>query len=185
MNDEVLDPRRQRAAELDQLFYTLMDDVKCALVLWEHQGDEFAHRTYVRTVFTLVEGMIQFMKEGALLFDQFNHPPVLTQEEVVLLREEEVFLKSNGRVGTKKSKLQTLPNLKFAIDCYSRVFGVEFTPNYSGQGWEDFQAGRNIRDRITHPKSVADLSVSLEEIKTVEAGMKFFREATAPLLHRQ
>jgi len=87
-----------KAREIDMLFYELVGDVIEVTKIWEKRGDKLSHRLYVRTVFACVEGIIQVMKSAALLFDEKNNPPVLTLEEIALLKEKDPRVDSNGKV---------------------------------------------------------------------------------------
>lgn len=174
-----------KARRIDSLFYELMDDVMCATDIWHERGDEFSHRLYVRTVFACVEGVIQVMKSAALLFDEINELPVLTPEELTLLREEEVQVGNNGKVEIQKKKISLLLNFQFAFLTYAKVKGEPVKLDKGGQGWQSLKDAIKIRNRLMHPHTPKDLQVPLKDMEIVEQGMKFFRDTTAQLLHRQ
>lgn len=172
-----------KARRIDSLFNELMDDVMCATDIWHERGDEFSHRLYVRTVFASVEGVIQVMKSAALLLDEINELPVLTPEELILLKEEEVQVEDNGKVKIKKKKISLLLNFQFAFLTYAKVRG-ETTKLDKKQGWQSLKDAIQIRDRLMHPHTLKDLQVPQKDMEIVEQGMKFFRDTTAQLLHR-
>ena len=172
-----------KARRIDSLFNELMDDVMCATDIWHERGDEFSHRLYVRTVFASVEGVIQVMKSAALLLDEINELPVLTPEELILLKEEEVQVEDNGKVKIKKKKISLLLNFQFAFLTYAKVRG-ETTKLDKKQGWQSLKDEIQIRDRLMHPHTLKDLQVPQKDMEIVEQGMKFFRDTTAQLLHR-
>ena len=173
-----------KARDIDSLFYALVDDVICATDIWHKRGDEFSHRLYVRTVFALMEGVIQVMKSAALLFDERNEPPVLTPEELIALREEEVQVEDNGKAKSKKKKISLLPNFQFAFRTYAKVRGEAVNLDKRGEGWRSLNDAIKIRDRLMHPHTVKDLQVPLQDMEIVEKGMQFFRDTTAQLLHK-
>lgn len=172
----------EQARKLDELFYKLMEDVTSSVELWRDRCDEFSRRTHVRTAFSLVEGVIQLLKSSALLFDDLKSESVFSAAEIILLKEEQAHLNSNGEVEVQKIKIPLRNNFKFATKSYAKACSIEFHLDLSTQGWEMFIKAIKIRDRITHPRSIDDLQVSLNDIEIVEKGMEFFREATAPLL---
>jgi len=174
-----------KARSIDSLFNELVEDVICATDIWHERGDEFSHRLYVRTVFALVEGVIQVMKSAAVLFDEINEPPVLTPEELTLLREEEVHVGNNGKVEIKKKKISLLLNFQFAFLTYAKVRGETVKLDKGGQGWQSLRAAGKIRDRLMHPHTLKELHVPLKDMEIVERGMMFFRDTTAQLLHRK
>ena len=179
-----IDQGAEQARKIDQLFYALMEDVRTACELWHERTDDFSRRVYVKTSMSTVEGMTQVMKRAALLFDHRNSPPTLTAEEVILLKEESVSLKGNGKPAIKRAKLPFLPNFIFAINSLAKVFNIEIIVKEMSH-YENFKEAILLRNRITHPINTEDLTISLSEMKSFELAMKFFREATEPVLHRK
>jgi len=171
-----------RAREIDKLFYELVEDVLGVTKIWEQRDDELSHRLYVRTVFACVEGIIQVMKSAALLFDERNDPPMLTLEEIALLKEEDPHVGGNGKVEIKKKKISLLPNFEFSIRTYAKIKRCPINFEKGGEGWASLRKSISIRDRLTHPHSIEDLKITNEELKTVEKAMEFFRDTTIQLL---
>ncbi|MBN1958555.1 MAG: hypothetical protein JXQ81_05480 [Desulfuromonadales bacterium] len=173
----------EEAKKIDDLFYALMDDVRTACELWHERTDDFFRRTYVKSAMSSVEGIVQVAKQAALLFDKLNNPQKLSQEEIFLLKEKSISLKTNGKIDIKdNAKLSLLPNMKFAIFTLAKVYNAEVdltkTPHY-----QDFEFAIKLRNRVTHPKKTEDLSITHEEMKIFENGMQFFREATSIVLN--
>jgi hypothetical protein len=154
------------------------------IVVWHDRCDPFSRRVYLRTAFTFVEGITQMMKNAALLFDLWNDPSQLTPEEIVLLREEEVYLKQNGVAAKKRIRLALPENLRFAIACYAKTRHIKFRVDVSGSGWQAFLSAQKIRDRVTHPHTIDDLELSQVDLQTIEDAMSFVCNSTAPLLLR-
>lgn len=140
-----------KAPEIDSLFYALMDDVICATEIWHERGDAFSHRLYVRTVFAVMEGVIQVMKSAALLFDERDEPSMLTSEERIALKEEEVQVEGNGEAKPKKKKIPFLPNFQFALFTYAKLRGETVLLDRGGEGWRSLKDAIKIRtDSRTH-----------------------------------
>lgn len=124
-----------RAREIDKLFNELVGDVLEVTKIWEQRSDELSHRLYVRTVFACVEGIIQVMKSASLLFDERNDPPMLTLEEISLLKEEDPHVGANGGVEIKKKKISLLPNFEFSIRTYAKIKRCPINLDKGGEGW--------------------------------------------------
>lgn len=174
----------KKARNIDSLFRTLVGDVIEAAGIWEQRGDELSHRLYVRTVFAAVEGIIQVMKSAALLFDGLNEPRTLSPEETALLKEEDPQIVHGGSVEIRKKRISLLPNFEFALHTYARVRHQNAKIDKRGAGWQSLQQAIRIRDRLTHPHTLEDLSVSVAELQVVEKAMEFFRDTTGQLLLR-
>ncbi len=78
-----------------------------------------------------------------------------------------------GKSKKKKSKLPLQNNFKFAVYSLAKVCKVNIDFG-TFKDYEDFKNAIKLRDRITHPKDVEDLSISSEEMKIFEKGMRFF-----------
>ena len=174
---------KERAGEIDRLFYALVDDVIAATELWTQRNDEFTRRLYVRTVFATVEGIIQVMKKIALLRNDASSQPLLTPEEITLVREEDLQINKSGGVKVTRKKISLLPNFEFAFKINAKAAGKEASFNKSGEGWQSFQKAIKVRHRLTHPNTLADLQLSNQDMTDVEKAMAFFREVTGQLLH--
>jgi hypothetical protein len=124
--------------------------------------DPIARRLLVRSVFSYIEGMSHALKMQSQ--DQAHYR--LTAGEVLLVQEVAYDLDDNGTIRERPAKLRTLANLLFSIRLSTRSYGIEnrFTPDLSGDGWRDVRAASRIRDRITHPRTLEDLTITNEEI---------------------
>lgn len=135
----------EEARKLDVLFYKLIEDVQKSAEFWHDRGDGFARRTHIKTVFSLVEGVIQMLKTAAVLFDNINEKSVLSAEEIAMLKEEQPFMKSNGSVGIQKIKIPMLQNFKFALRSYAKVRAIDYKIDLGGQG---VKVGKNSRPQF-------------------------------------
>jgi hypothetical protein len=174
--------KREEAQKINQLFHALVADVYTAKELWEQRNDGFSKRVYIKTFFNLVEGIVHVLKASALFLDAIDAAHALTPEEIVMLKEEQVHVTEGGRASTHGTSISLLPNLRFAIACYSKVNKIRFKLDTSGAGWAQLKNAAKIRDHLTHPHSEADLAVSDADMQVLNVAMEYFRNATIPLL---
>jgi hypothetical protein len=174
---------KEKAREIDALFYALVDDVIAATELRAKRNDDFTRRLYVRTVFAAVEGIIQVMKKRALLSHEASDKPLLTPEEITLIREEDLKIDNTGSVKITKKKISLLPNFEFAFKINAKAASKVASFDKSGDGWQSFKKAIKVRHRLMHPNSLADLQISKQDMADVEKAMVFFREVTGKLLH--
>jgi hypothetical protein len=52
--------------------------------------------------------------------------------------------------------------------------GSSFNLNTDGQGWKNLSKAVKVRDRLMHPKEVADLQVSNEEVGAAKKAFEWF-----------
>jgi len=119
-------------------------------------------RALVRSVFAFVESMLFALKQEAL-----KHPAIFSSSEVALLREESYELGDDGEARIRPAKLTLKRNLKFTFSSFAKAWRTRDRLELSGAGWQDFRSALRVRDRLMHPKSIADLDVSDEEIRAV------------------
>lgn len=172
----------ESAREIDQLFYALTEDVKQAAALWTERQDDFSRRTYIKTCFSLVEGLTQIMKSACLLANEYKDLNALSPEEIVLLREELAYVKQNGHVGVKSAPIGMAANFRFATSCCNKIFNLNHELNAGGNGWVKFIDAIKIRDKITHPHKLSDINISEEDMDIINEAMDFFREETIPFV---
>jgi hypothetical protein len=159
----------------------LASDVSAAARLSELHGDtQFARRTYVRAVFALIEGNMNFMA-GVVLASAERGEIELTPRELEIARQERVSMEA-GRpaVGPKFIPLgdRLSPLMSMFARCHARTYAL-----YKGSsGWVSFSAAIEIRNRITHPRSESAFAVSNAELECLAKGKEWFAASIEELL---
>lgn len=168
--------------EFAQLAQLLKQDVdECHRLGKENWENQFWRRSIYRAAFTWIEGTAYQMKQVAfkthgLLGTEFS------REEIVLLLEESYSLRDNGRVKERHDNYQrTAPNLRFAYAAMARGFGCDLELDVGGEGWQMFLEAIATRNRLTHPKSLADLNVTDEELAALAKVIIWFDEHVGAL----
>jgi hypothetical protein len=73
--------------------------------------------------------------------------------------------------------------LRFAQTSYLRVIKTGFTVNYQDHGWAALRQVIALRNRLTHPKTKEDLTVSNEAVNHVTAANDCFRDTFFHMTH--
>ena len=144
------------------LIETLLSDVSRANHDRRQADDAYARRTVVRTIFAALEGLTAFLKWNALERAQ-REPGLYSVAEVSLLREESYGLGKQGDCTVQERFLPTLENLLFSYRMCTRDLAA---PAFNTQGsqWSQLAIAIRVRNRITHPRSLSDLTVSKAEV---------------------
>jgi hypothetical protein len=142
--------------------------------------NDIERRLLVRSIFAFVEALTYSIKTLTLTsLDIWK----LSTAERSLAADECYDLSTSGSVTTRRAKLHTLANIRFAFDILAKVEGNEFQLDVSQGGWQLLQRSMKIRDRLMHPKAASDLRVSDEEIRdSVRAFMWFEKQLVRLLL---
>ena len=131
-----------------------------------------ANRTYVRSFFSMIEG-ITFRIRQILLERQKQNKIDLNLEQIIALTGTSVEIESNGNLKTRPKyhdfKSLTLFTYKLYCQLYNKLEVYERF--LSDNRFVDFKAGVSMRNRITHPKSGEDIYINGEDLqKVISAG---------------
>jgi hypothetical protein len=169
------------ADNLKTILNLLNEDVlRCWKTLIDLEGENgevlFYRRAYIRAVYSMIEGVVYAVKLSA--FNQSYPLKPLTQAEMCLLKEETYDLEDNGSTKIQVARIPIKKNIRFAYKMYAKVHGADFELDVGGKGWQSFQAGLKIRDRLMHPKRAEDCLVSDDEVIIVEEAAQWFGKET-------
>lgn len=129
----------------------------------------FRRRSYVKTAFSSMEGVLFAMKR-ILLSDSRN----LTDEEIIKLQEYKLIGPSENKLKKDLVFLRTEDNIKFVIRTYEKVKVQGIKTDFNCKEWEEFKIGINIRNRITHPKHSSDLLITENELEIISHAYDWF-----------
>jgi hypothetical protein len=179
--EDTIDTAIKALTELKELYELLQVDVSKSLNLLQGKGDQFASRVFIRSVFASIEGIVFRLKQAALEV-AVDIEADLSKPEIALLAEETYELGEKGEPITKTSFLQLQKNLKFAFHIFARVFDIEYKLKVDDAGWASFLGAIKIRNRITHPKHVQDIEISVKDVEIVSAALMWFTKSELALV---
>jgi len=154
--------QEQMDAAFDRYFAMselLQSDMEALLV-----GDpksQSLRRNFVRAACSLVEGYAHCYRDMCQVGVAAGPGP-LNADETKVLTDERAF-GSTDRV-------------KLTVRAIFKLFELPNAPDFSQKGWPQAQALFDRRDRLTHPKSVADLVVADEHWDIVYDGAAWIFE---------
>jgi hypothetical protein len=164
-----------RAEAVDQLkrVYTILNaDLKAAQSATLRDPTEFNKRTLVRTCAALVEGLAYQLRQVTLA--SLKNTQLLTLGDRATLTEVKYQLSAQGTVQERDNFQSTLPQLLFSLRIYAKNHGADFDPNTSDNGWNCLRKAFALRDRLMHPKSLADLEVTDGDGEEFAAGVQWW-----------
>lgn len=141
-----------------------LHDAEGAQKLLDHESSQFARRAYIRSSFAYIEGATWLLKQTCLNAHSSSGRRRLSVAEYALLRDEGYELKANGDPVTQTKFLRLLQNMKFTNRVFNRLFRASVNLGVGGKDWNNLVGAVKVRNRITHPRSMADYDVSDEEI---------------------
>ncbi len=127
-------------------------------------------RVMTRSSFAALEGICYRIKNLALVLCNYKGIPVTQQEQ------ENVLEKRVNQDGKEVSHyLETLENMKFSFKMLNKSFGKEYIM-VSHDKWMKMRKAVEIRNRITHPKNLADMKISGADYLDESVGFEWFSE---------
>jgi len=162
-----------------EFFEALVNDCSEAAKIWGQEQTPYSRRAYVKTVFSFIDGNTYRLNQ--LWLDSHNEGYfLLQQKQIDQLREYKV-----NELGKKTVlKMTFFDSVKLSFSIPMKVLNIESSLNTNCEDWQRFRRVVDIRNRLTHPKSVSDLEVTLDEMKLVEVAADFYRKATISLMRR-
>ncbi len=136
--------------------------------------DQFTRRLRVRVVFSSIEAHISHLKASSMAFS-------LTEEEMFSAKEQfellDQRLTSTGKIVENRPSLKE--NIKIAFKAFSKATSSGYIVDYGTTDAQRFFLAAEIRNRITHPKSAKDWSLSEEDIEQINAAWIWFGQHLA------
>ncbi|MGB8367797.1 MAG: hypothetical protein WCF71_00740 [Verrucomicrobiia bacterium] len=66
-------------------------------------------------------------------------------------------------------------NFKFVVAMFGRLCGSKYAVSYGAAGHKAFIRTISVRDRLMHPKAIADLSVTDQETVDLQAAWQWYQ----------
>jgi hypothetical protein len=160
--------------EFNAAIKILHDDVEfCARELNKNDLPVW-RRALVRALFAMVEGVIYRMQQIAL---NASHQPrvALSPGELQVLTESSFELDGNGKVVERQIRTSLKGSIRFAFRAFARVHVAEYELDVTREDeWSAFLKSIKVRDRLMHPKTVANLTVSDDEMTSIQGTLDWF-----------
>lgn len=160
---------KKEVESLIALFKELSTDVMLAQKARTEADTPSARRTYLRAMFAAIEELTFSMKHVTLASIPFKNA-AFSPEEIRLLQDQ------------FKPFPSWEENFRNALSFYARVLNPGYRPAFDHHGWGCLKASNKMRNRITHPKDVAALTISDQEMAAIETGKVWYFETAQGLL---
>jgi hypothetical protein len=179
--------QKQKAEEIWQLsrrlivtLQILVSDVKYAekTLHGDNENEQFWRRVIIRAICALGEGMLNTMK-GMLPKTADFFKIALTEKETAILTETKKFPDGS----TRPFFLSIHENLKETLKLYGRIHGVQLQINFD-QGYEDFCATFELRNRLMHPRTHQELEINDEDYQRSKNGWNWFNRTLVMALNQ-
>jgi hypothetical protein len=158
---------------LEEMFETLAADAQDLRERVASTNSAEARRSYVRSVFALVEGIVFALKHATLARDA-GAESRFSLAELTLLKDEVYELTDDGEARSRMAFLRPANNLRFAVRCFTRSYLAEHEMSPNEEGWAAYRRSIRVRNRLMHPKKPSELVVEDHELADATQVMNWF-----------
>ncbi|MCS4168521.1 hypothetical protein [Sphingobacterium sp. BIGb0116] len=163
--------------QIKQSLGSLLEDAGDAETFLENNPEsQFARRTYIRSIFSCIEGTISILKDVCLKAKPQEGKRYISIEEFVLLKEASYELGNNGKAKTTTKFLKLTDNIKFTFNILNRLFNSEIDLKLGKKEWSNLLESIEVRNRITHPKNSNSFTITDEEITKCKDTISWFND---------
>jgi hypothetical protein len=149
-------------------------DIILALQRMQANDDQAARRDFVRTVFAAVEGWILEYRQRVR--EEVGFIRNLSAAEEAVFAEKTSTLTDTGKLREQTRFFPTITMFRFATRLVEQEWGEPIV-DFSSKGSQKFNEATAIRNRVTHPKCTGDLSISTNEIETIQTAYEWLLTA--------
>jgi hypothetical protein len=181
----MLNPKLKKLDELADEIISVCQSLATDVILCYQLGIDgtnlqFWRRTYIKTLFSYIEGITFQYKRIVLEMSSLSFLTEIefSDGEKCLLKEESYSVNNKGEISIIKSKIKTEENLLFCFNMIAKGCGSQSLINKSSKDWGNFITALKIRHRITHPKNITDIEVTDKEILIVAEVAAWFSKQT-------
>jgi hypothetical protein len=178
--DEIQGPVRsftKRSVDVFRLIDVLMEDMRKATDEFKKDRDSQYHRrTAIRSLSALVEGLIYSL-------NQLSHSTA-DAYGVLVTPEDEIFFRKGKRADGKGKEwfLPFVDNLKHTVNLYAKYSNATSTVSFSDDGFDALRETFAVRDRITHPKTHENMSISTDEARRSGDAIQWVHDLISKLI---
>lgn len=145
----------------DTFTHVLMGDVLAAYERAQSDDALVHRREVVRAVFAALEGLHWRLKRH--VHDHASAFKSLTPHEHAALLEETYSVDHKGVVRSQPKFLPLDTAIRLVVGIVTRYLPA-YTLDFNHVGWKNLKSSIAVRHRLTHPKSIADLTVTDKEL---------------------
>lgn len=157
----------------------LTEDVLTATNRKFNSDTQTNRRELVRSTFAAIEGLIWDYRKSVI--SAARELGLLTVDEGAALTERTVQIGQNGKLSKQDRFIPMLSAFRFVSRIAQRIDGsIEL--NFNEGGWHQVQLALEIRNRVTHPKSLADLVIEQADLDTCSNALCWLLEAHLAVL---
>lgn len=159
----------------------LVGDVLASMQRRSERDDQSSRRDLVRTSFAAIEGLAWVFREHVIEVAQSTYG--LDEPEVRALSEVSYHVNDKGKISQQPKFIPLVSQIRLIARIAERI-SSNACIDFSGSDWDRLRNAVGIRNRITHPKTAADLELSGADADTCLAALFWFFTQASDAMER-
>ena len=158
-----------------EFFPRLSEEISILEHLLKSQPSECLLRLYVRSCFAMLEALSCLIRDKASqgIVGKFKTSGHLEITKAHYLEDYSYKITSTGKI-ERQNRCDISFGAHFAFGLRTLAEVAEVNKNYiEGAGWDAFQNAIRIRNRITHPKTDTDVTISDNDFGLVKSALNW------------
>ncbi len=102
-----------------------------------------------------------------------------SHSELALLAETAPALQEDGTVRDVPAQIRFAPHALFAFKAHARAYSYECVLDVSDHHWELMRRSARVRNRLMHPKHLASVHVSDDEMADARRALRWFAKMSS------
>jgi len=151
MDARPVEVKAARALTLIDLLRRDFDEMK---VLRERDDSLCNRRAMIRTAVAFLEGAVHVIKDLILSPEWQEKVNCYSRAELALLSNQQFDIDDKGNARIRPQYFQLHKSLAFVLNMLCRSTDAPAAIDRSGEGYRAFRALIQLRNRITHPKTI-------------------------------
>lgn len=168
----------------DSLLKVLTADIACCENKLDGEDKQFWRRAYIRTSYSLIEGFCDLVREKTFHFAAtLGDNGRINVTDIYLLSDETYRISNNGKIEPEVQRVPFINRVAFTIRMFAKYANVPLEV-FGESGWEQFKKATGVRNRLTHPKSMEDLTITDEDLRVFHIGRDWFYGNVVDVIQR-
>lgn len=167
--------------ELVSLQDSVCEDISSLLANLRGKNKQLMCRVAYLAFFSYAEATVFCLKKQILLLRKYEGWEVKGEERWFLTEKKEFATKTGLNV-SRPFHIPLPKNITYTFDEYAFMHWSEYHIDTSEAGWSSFGKALSVRNRVAHPKSPQDLTITGEEAKCLKDAAEWFDNAVKGLL---
>jgi hypothetical protein len=154
------------------------DDPTTPIDPYHYKEMSFWYRNLARASMAYVEGLLYVMRQLIVASEERDEIE-LTEGERWLVKERTFSFNPEAKDRKKRIKERgrfnrLSENFVLALDLFPRVFGSTYEVDFSGEGWRSMKSLIELRNSVTHPKTVEDVLLRADAPGMIQSATLWF-----------